>query len=110
MLPNTLFRLYVNRHKGMALIERVESSDLSAADRAHVSRILRTMLRLPDAPGPSLRLLDIQIHKLGIINRIHEGTWRHVSMAGWERVPHRTLLESSAAGACRDFAGVRPAV
>ena len=45
------FSLYVNRHKGMALIECVESSDLSAADRAHVSRILRTMLRLPDAPG-----------------------------------------------------------
>jgi hypothetical protein len=32
--------------------------------------------------GPSLRWLDIQIHKLGIINRIYKGIERHVSMAG----------------------------
>jgi hypothetical protein len=50
-LLKDVLSLSVNRHKGMALIERVESSDLSAADRAHVSCILRTMLRLPDAPG-----------------------------------------------------------
>jgi hypothetical protein len=46
-----VFGLYLNRQKGMALLERVVSSDLSAADRARVSRIIRTMLKLPDEPG-----------------------------------------------------------
>ena len=48
--------LYLNRQQGMALLERVAASDLSDADRARVSRIIRTMLRLPDEPGqePSL--------------------------------------------------------
>lgn len=45
------FSLYLNRQKGIALLERVASSDLSAEDRARVSRILRTMLKLPDKPG-----------------------------------------------------------
>src|SRR5215510_14412434 len=31
---------------------------------------------------PSLRWLDIRIHKSGIINRIYKGIERHVSMAG----------------------------
>lgn len=43
--------LYLNRQKGRALLERVQSSDLSAEDRAHVSRIMRTMLKLPADPG-----------------------------------------------------------
>jgi len=43
--------LYLNRQKGMALLERVDASDLSDDDRTRVSRILRTMLRLPDEPG-----------------------------------------------------------
>jgi hypothetical protein len=43
--------LYLNRQKGMALLERVQASDLSDADRARVSRIMRTMLKLPDDPG-----------------------------------------------------------
>src|ERR671931_1908269 len=47
---------------------------------------------------PSLRWLDIQFHKSWGINGIHDGSWRHVSMAGRGRVPHRTLLESSWAG------------
>ena len=50
-LLKDVFGLYLNRHKGMALLERVESSDLSAEDRARVSRILRTMLKLPNEPG-----------------------------------------------------------
>jgi hypothetical protein len=50
-LLKDVFGLYLNRQKGMALLERVESSDLSAEDRARVSRILRTMLKLPDEPG-----------------------------------------------------------
>jgi hypothetical protein len=43
--------LYLNRQKGMALLERVQASDLRDEDRARVSRILRTLLKLPDALG-----------------------------------------------------------
>jgi hypothetical protein len=43
--------LYLNRQKGIALLERVQASDLSDDDRARVSHIMRTMLKLPDAPG-----------------------------------------------------------
>ena len=43
--------LYLNRQKGMALLARVQASDLSDEDRARVSRIMRTMLQLPDDPG-----------------------------------------------------------
>jgi hypothetical protein len=43
--------LYLNRQKGMALLEGVQASDLRDEDRARVSRIIRTMLKLPDAPG-----------------------------------------------------------
>jgi hypothetical protein len=43
--------LSLNRQKGMALLERVQASDLSNEDRARISRILRTMLTLPDEPG-----------------------------------------------------------
>ena len=50
-LLKDVFGLSLNQQKGMALLERVESSDLSAEDRARVSRILRTMLKLPDEPG-----------------------------------------------------------
>ena len=43
--------LYLNRQKGMALLEQVQASDLSDEDRARVSHIIRTMLRLPDDSG-----------------------------------------------------------
>jgi hypothetical protein len=43
--------LSLNRQKGMALLERVHASDLSDEDRACISRILRTMLKLPDELG-----------------------------------------------------------
>jgi hypothetical protein len=43
--------LYLNRQRGMALLERVQASDLSDDDRARVSRIMRTMLKLPEDPG-----------------------------------------------------------
>src|SRR5262245_64000865 len=59
---------------------------------------------------PSLRWLDIQIHKSRIINRIYKSIERHVSMAGRGEVPHQTLRESSAAGERLGFAGVRPSV
>src|SRR5215813_14789726 len=59
---------------------------------------------------PSLRWLDTQRHKQWRINRIYDVFARHVSMAGWGRVPHRTLRESSSAGEPQDFAGFRPSV
>ena len=43
--------LYLNRQTGLALLERVQGSDLSDADRDRVSRIMRTMLQLPADPG-----------------------------------------------------------
>jgi hypothetical protein len=39
--------LYLRPHQGMALLERVQASNLGEADRARVSQILRAMLRLP---------------------------------------------------------------
>jgi hypothetical protein len=55
-LLKDVFDLSLNRQKRLALLERVQASDLSDEDRARVSRIMRTMLRLPDDPGqePSL--------------------------------------------------------
>jgi hypothetical protein len=43
--------LALNRQKGLALLERIQASDLSEADRARVSHIMRTMLKLPADPG-----------------------------------------------------------
>jgi hypothetical protein len=43
--------LYLNRQTGLALLERVHASDLSDADRDRVSRLMRTMLKLPADPG-----------------------------------------------------------
>jgi hypothetical protein len=43
--------LSLNRQKGMAVLERVQASDFSDEDRARVSHIMRTMLKLPDNPG-----------------------------------------------------------
>jgi len=47
-----LLALYLNRQKGMALLERVQASSLSDDDRDRVSHILRVMLRLPDDQAP----------------------------------------------------------
>ena len=48
--------VYLNRQQGLALLERVQASNLSDADRALVTRIMRAALQLPEAPGhePSL--------------------------------------------------------
>ena len=67
----------------------------------------RPICRFRPCSNPSLRWLDTQIHKSWGINRIHDVSWRHVSMAGRGRVPHRTLRESSAAGEPQGFAGFR---
>ena len=46
-----VLNLYLNRQTGLALLERVQASDLSDADRDRVSRIMHTMLKLPADPG-----------------------------------------------------------
>jgi hypothetical protein len=43
--------IYLNRRQGIALLERIQASDLSADDRALVSRIIRAMLKLPADPA-----------------------------------------------------------
>jgi hypothetical protein len=53
-LLKDVFGLYLSRQKGRALLERVQASDLSDEDRARVSRIIRTLLKLPDDPGQEL--------------------------------------------------------
>jgi hypothetical protein len=49
-LLKALLGVYLNPHQGMALLERVQASNLSAADRDRVTRIMRTTLKLPDDP------------------------------------------------------------
>jgi hypothetical protein len=43
--------IYLSRQQGMAFLERVQASNLSDADRALVTRIMRATLKLPEAPG-----------------------------------------------------------
>ena len=50
-LLKALLGVYLNQHQGMALLERVQASNLSDADRALVTRIMRATLKLPDACG-----------------------------------------------------------
>lgn len=45
-----LVGLYLSRKKGMALLERIQSSTLGAEDRDRVIQIVRAMLRLPEDP------------------------------------------------------------
>jgi hypothetical protein len=54
-LLKDLLGLYLSRRQAMALLERVQASNLSEDDRNRVSHILRAMLRLPEAslPEPS---------------------------------------------------------
>ena len=47
-LLKDLLGLYLSRRQAMALLERVQASNLSDDDRNRVSHILRAMLRLPD--------------------------------------------------------------
>jgi len=49
-LLKDLLGVYLNRQQGIALLERVQASNLSDADRALVTRIMRATLKLPDAP------------------------------------------------------------
>jgi hypothetical protein len=52
-----LLGLYLSRRQAMALLERVQASNLSNDDRNRVSHSLRAMLRLPDesVQGPTSR-------------------------------------------------------
>jgi hypothetical protein len=50
-LLKRLLGLFLSRHHGMALLERVQASNLSDADRDRVTHIMRATLRLPEAPG-----------------------------------------------------------
>jgi|RhiMetdeSRZDD1v2_1073273.scaffolds.fasta_scaffold264672_2 hypothetical protein len=49
-LLKDLLGVYLNRQQGLALLERVQASNLSDADRALVTRIMRVTLKLPEAP------------------------------------------------------------
>jgi len=48
-LLKDLLGLYLSRRQAMALLERIQASNLSDDDRNRVNQILRAMLRLPDA-------------------------------------------------------------
>ena len=48
-LLKDLLGLYLSRRQAMALLERIQASNLSDDDRNRVNHILRAMLRLPDA-------------------------------------------------------------
>ena len=50
-LLKRLLGLYLSRQQGLALLERVQASNLSDDDRDRVTRIIRATLKLPDAPG-----------------------------------------------------------
>ena len=71
-LLKDLLGLYLSRRQAMALLERVQVSNLSDDDRNRVSHILRAMLRLPDesvqepssleAPLPQVKSAKRQRH------------------------------------------------
>ena len=46
-----LLGVYLNPQQGMALLERVNASNLSDADRDCITRIMRALLQLPEARG-----------------------------------------------------------
>ena len=50
-LLKDLLGLFLRRQQGMALLERVQASNLSDEDRDRVTRIMRATLKLPDALG-----------------------------------------------------------
>jgi hypothetical protein len=50
-LLKALLGVYLNRQQDLALLERVQASNLSDADRTLVTRIIRATLKLPEPPG-----------------------------------------------------------
>jgi len=63
--------VYLNRQQGMALLERVPTSNLSDADRALVTRIIRVTLKLPEAPGPGPLAPEAPDHTAHTARRRH---------------------------------------
>jgi len=57
-LLKDLLGLYLSRRQAMALLKRVQASNLSDDDRNRVSHILRAMLRLPDESLQELSSLE----------------------------------------------------
>jgi hypothetical protein len=53
-LLKDLLGIYMNRQQGLAFLQRVQASNLSADDRDLVSRIIRATLKLPDDRVPEL--------------------------------------------------------
>ena len=70
-LLKALLGIYLNRQRGMAFLERVQASNLSDADRALVTRIIRATLQLPDAPGPESSSPEAPDHTAHTSRRRH---------------------------------------
>jgi|SRR5215475_2577493 len=63
--------VYLNRHQGMALLERVQASNLSDADRALVTRLIRATLKLPDDRGHEPSAPEAPDHPMHTARRRH---------------------------------------
>ena len=63
--------VYLNRQRGMAFLERVQASNLSDADRALVTRIIRATLKLPDASGQESSAPEAPDHTVQTSRRRH---------------------------------------
>ena len=63
--------VYLHRQQGMTLLERVQASNLSDADRALVTRIMRGTLKLPDACGQELPAPEAPDHPMPTSRRRH---------------------------------------
>ena len=70
-LLKDLLGFYLNRQHGIALLERVQASNLSDADRALVTRIIRAMLKLPDASGQEPSAPEAPDHTVPTSRRRH---------------------------------------
>jgi hypothetical protein len=70
-LLKALLGIHLNRQRGMAFLERVQASNLSDADRALVTHIIRATLQLPDAPGPESSSPEAPDHTAHTSRRRH---------------------------------------
>ncbi|HEY5868131.1 MAG TPA: hypothetical protein VI542_21655 [Candidatus Tectomicrobia bacterium] len=70
-LLKALFGVYLNPHQGMALLEHVQASNLSDADRDRVTRIIRATLKLPDDPGQEPSSPEAPAYSAQTLHRRH---------------------------------------
>ena len=63
--------VYLNRRQGIAFLERVQASNLSDADRALVTRIMRATLKLPDDCGQEPSAPEAPDHPMPTSRRRH---------------------------------------